>query len=62
MTFKELSAKVFEPLSMWTMIFGIIALSQPWVEVLHRYSVTIILIGLAGFIIFSHIKPDPAEE
>ena len=62
MTFKELSARVLEPASQWIMILGIIALCQPWVEVLHRYGVTIILIGLVGFSIFSKIRPAPAPE
>ncbi len=62
MSFKELSAKYLEPLSQWLMVLGIIALCQPWVEVIHRYGVTTILVGLVGFIVFSHIKPDPAEE
>jgi hypothetical protein len=62
MSFKELSAKYLEPLSQWLMVLGIIALCQPWVEVIHRYGVTTILLGLVGFIVFSHIKPDPAEE
>jgi hypothetical protein len=62
MSFKQLSAKVLEPLAMWTMIVGIVALCQPWILVLHRYGMTVIIIGLIGFIIFSHIKPDPAEE
>ena len=55
MSFKQLSAEVLEPISQWTMIFGIIALCQPWIEPLHRYGVTIILIGLVGFMIFSKI-------
>jgi hypothetical protein len=58
MSFRELSNRVLEPLSMWVMVFGIVALCQPWIEVLHRYGVTIILAGLVGFIVFSHIKPD----
>jgi hypothetical protein len=62
MSFKRLSARVLEPASMWIMIIGILALCQPWNEFLHRYGVTITLIGLAGFIVFSHIKPGPAEE
>jgi hypothetical protein len=62
MTFKEMSAKIFEPLSQWLMILGIIALCQPWVEVLHRYGATIILVGLIGFLVFSKIKPAPARE
>jgi preprotein translocase subunit Sss1 len=32
------------------------------VEVLHRYGVTIILVGLVGFSVFSKIKPDPVKE
>jgi hypothetical protein len=59
MSFRELSARVLEPLFQWMMIFGIVALCQPWVEILHRYGVTIILIGLVGFSIFSKIKPLP---
>jgi hypothetical protein len=62
MSFRELSARVLEPLAMFTMIFGIVALCQPWIEVLHRYGVTFTLIGLIGFAVFSHIKPLPKEE
>jgi len=62
MTFKELSARVLEPLCQWLMVLGIVALCQPWVEMLHRYGVTIILVGLIGFSIFSKIKPAPAKE
>ena len=62
MGFKQLSSRVLEPLSQWVMVLGIIALCQPWVEVLHRYGVTIVLVGLIGFSIFSKIKPTPAKE
>jgi hypothetical protein len=62
MNFRELSARVLEPLSMYTMIVGIVALCQPWIEVFHRYGVTITLIGLIGFSVFSHIKPLPKED
>ncbi len=41
------------------MIFGIIALLQPWSFFLHRYGVTIILIGLVGFSVFIHVKSKP---
>ena len=47
---------------MWVMVFGIVALCQPWIEVVHRYGVTIILAGLVGFIVFSHIKPLDTES
>lgn len=62
MTFREISVRYLEPASQWLMILGIISLSQPWNLFLHRYGVTIILIGLIGFIVFSHIKPEHEEE
>ena len=62
MSFREISSKYLEPLSMYTMVFGIGALCQPWVEVLHRYGVTITLAGLVGFSVFSKIKPLPKED
>ncbi len=43
-------------------MFGIIALCQPISMTLHSYGVTIILIGLVGFNIFSKIKPLPTKE
>jgi len=61
MRFREMSSRVLEPLSMYAMIFGIVALCQPWIEVLHRYGVTITLVGLVGFSVFSKIKPLPKE-
>jgi hypothetical protein len=62
MRFRELSNRVLEPLSMWVMVLGIVALCQPWIEVVHRYGVTVILAGLVGFIVFSHVKPAPEPE
>ena len=61
MTFKEMSVKIFEPVSQWTMVLGIVALCQPWIEVLHRYGATIILVGLVGFLVFSKIRPAPVQ-
>lgn len=60
--FRYLSAKYFEPISMWVIIFGIVCLCQPWIRFLHVYGFLIIIIGLVGFIFFSHIKPLPEEE
>jgi hypothetical protein len=57
-----MSVKYFEPASIWIMILGIAALCQPWSEFLHRYGVTIILIGFVGFNVFARIKPAPATE
>ena len=59
MTFREMNSRWFEPAAQWTMIAGLVFLCQPWVEVLHRYGLTIILLGLVGFMIASHIPPEP---
>jgi hypothetical protein len=59
MSLRQLCARVLEPLAMYTMIAGIVALCQPWSLLLHRYGVTIILVGLVAFLIFSHV---PREE
>ena len=62
MTFRQMNAKYYEPASQWTMILGVIFLCQPWVEVLHRYGLTIIIIGLVGFLFTSHVPPEPEAE
>jgi hypothetical protein len=62
MGFKQISAKILEPISQWLMILGIVALCQPWILWIHSYGVTIILVGLVGFSIFSKIKPGPEAE
>jgi hypothetical protein len=59
MSLRQLCARVLEPIAMYTMIAGIVALCQPWSLLLHRYGVTIILVGLMAFLIFSHV---PREE
>lgn len=51
-----MNPRLIEAISQWVMVAGIVALLQPWSFFLHRYGVTIILIGLVGFIIFSHVK------
>ena len=43
----------------WVMVAGIIALMQPWSLLMHRYSVTVILVGLVGFSVFSKIPSRP---
>jgi hypothetical protein len=56
-------ARFLEALAQWVMVLGIIALVQPWNLFLHRYGVTIILVGLAGFIFFAHVaSPEPGED
>jgi len=48
-----------ESASMALMMFGIGALCQPWVEVLHRYSILLVIVGLVAFNVFSRIPPAP---
>ena len=62
MTFREKNQKYYEPAAQCLMIFGLVALCQPWIEPLHRYGVTITLLGLIGFMITSHIPPEPEPE
>jgi hypothetical protein len=50
-------AHKLELFSMWLMVFGVVALCQPWVLLLHSYGATIILTGLILFNIFSRFKP-----
>ena len=49
MNIRVFNQKVLEPGSQLLMILGIIFLCQPWVEFLHQYSVTIIIVGLLTF-------------
>ena len=62
MTFRAFSMKVLEPGSMWIMVAGFIFLCQPWVAVLHSYSVLVMLIGLVGFNIAVHVPHPPKSE
>ncbi len=59
MSFRALNQRWLIPLAQTVMIFGIVALCQPWIEVLHRYGMTIILVGLVSFMITTKI---PAPE
>ena len=45
------------------MALGIVALCQPWNLFLHRYGLTIVLVGLVGFMVTGWIgpMPDPQE-
>ena len=58
MTFRQLSNRYLEPGSMWLMVLGIVALCQPWSMLLHAYGVTITLVGLVCFSVFSKVKPE----
>ncbi len=58
MGFKQISQRYLEPISQWVMVLGIVMLCQPWDMDIHSYGVTVILIGLVGFSVFSKIGPD----
>jgi hypothetical protein len=57
MSFRVINKKYVEPIAQWTMIFGIVALCQPWIKWLHEWSVTITLVGLVVFIVSIHVPP-----
>jgi hypothetical protein len=59
MTFRALNQRFLEPGSQFLMIFGIIALCQPWNFFLHRYGLTMTLVGLIAFMVTTKI---PREE
>lgn len=62
MTFRALNQKYLEPGSQWLMIFGIIALCQPWNLFLHRYGLTITLLGLVAFMVTTKIPREEQED
>jgi hypothetical protein len=60
-TFAENCVTYYEPASIWLMVLGIVVLCQPFSLALHSYGVTVILLGLIGFNVFSKFKP-PANQ
>ena len=62
MTFRKISAQYLEAGFMWLMVLGIVFLCQPWSRFLHVYGVTVTLVGLVGFSVFSKIKPLPEDD
>ncbi|MGB7242025.1 MAG: hypothetical protein WBC93_08075 [Sulfitobacter sp.] len=59
MTFRSLNQRFLAPGAQSLMIFGIVALCQPWSLFLHKYGVTLTLVGLIAFLVTSKIAPDP---
>jgi hypothetical protein len=55
-------ARKLELLSMLVMLFGVIALCQPWSLFLHSYGATVILAGLILFNIFSRISSPKRQQ
>lgn len=62
MSFRAFNHRILHPVMQGLMIFGIIALCQPWNFFLHRYGVTLIIIGLVGFMITGKIAPPPRPQ
>ena len=62
MTFRALNQKYLEPGSQYMMIFGIIALCQPWTLFLHRYGMTMTLVGLIAFMVTTKIPRDAQPD
>jgi len=62
MTLRTINRKYLEPIAQSLMILGIIALCQPWNLFLHRYGVTLTLIGLIGFSITSKFAPEDKSD
>ncbi|WP_309085706.1 hypothetical protein [Chelativorans sp.] len=62
MSFRRLNQKYLAPGSQALMIFGIAALCQPWSFFLHRYGITLTLIGLVVFMITSKIGPEAGPQ
>jgi hypothetical protein len=59
---RRLNQRLLLPGAQALMILGIVALCQPWNLFLHRYGVTLTLLGLVAFLITSHIPPDPEPD
>lgn len=62
MTFREQNQKYYEPAAQSLMIFGLLSVGQPWIELLHIYGLTITVVGLIAFMVTSHIPPEPEAE
>lgn len=62
MSFRSTNQRILAPAAQSLMIFGIIALCQPWSLFLHQYGVTLTLVGLIAFLVTSKIAPDPEPE
>ena len=53
---KMLKKKYLEPLFMWIMILGIVALCQPLLIVIYTYGFALLITGVAGYILVTHLK------
>lgn len=62
MSFRTFNQRWLHPGMQSLMIFGIVALCQPWNLFLHRYGLTMIIIGLIGFMITGKIAPEERPD
>lgn len=62
MSFRSINHRYLAPGAQGLMIFGIISLCQPWSLFLHKYGVTLTLVGLVAFIVTSKIAPEEEVE
>ncbi len=62
MSFRAINQKYLEPGSQWLMILGMVALCQPWSLFLHRYGLTMILVGLVAFMVTCKIAPEEEAD
>lgn len=51
-----------QPAAEIVMVLGIVALCQPWVEVLHRYGLTVTIAGLVLFMITGWVGSEPNPQ
>lgn len=59
---KKFDRKILEPLFMWTALFGIVALCQPFSFWLFQQGFTILLVGTIGFNVAINLKQKTKEE
>lgn len=62
MSFRAVNKTYVEPIAQVVMIFGILALCQPWIKWLHEWSVAISLLGLITFLVSIHIPPPETAD
>lgn len=62
MSFRAVNQRWIVPGAQATMIFGIVALCQPWFEPLHRYGLTITLLGLVAFSVATKIRAPESQD
>ena len=57
MNLREFNQRFLERGAIAFMVVGILFLCQPWAEILHSWSVLVMLIGLIAFNVSVHIPP-----